>query len=338
VRARLHGPAELVAAVPYLIGFHPRDSLVLLGAQTGDLGIAVTLRLDLADVGSALARREVAAMLAAQGCAAAFVVVVGGGRAGRSGPPRRRMVAALRDACDAAGISTRAAVWAARTARGAPWACYGACRCAGELPDPACSTVAAATVAAGQVVYADRAELERLVAPGDRAALRRRSALLERLLDRAADGAPVTGRAECAVLLERWVAASASAVPEPTDDDVARLALALADPLVRDAAMGYALGRHAAAAERLWLALVTRLPDPEAAEPAVLLAHCALMRSDGALAGAALRRAQRAWPGHRLSALFQEALARGIGPDELRTWFAEGHRQAAAMIAEGGPA
>jgi hypothetical protein len=67
-------------------------------------------------------------------------------------------------------------------------------------------------------------------------------------------------------------------------------------------------------------------PDPEAAEAAVLLAHCALMRGDGALACVALRRAQQAWPGHRLSALLQAALDSGTNPAELRTWFLDGQR------------
>ena len=38
-------------------------------------------------------------------------------------------------------------------------------------------------------------------------------------------------------------------------------------------------------AEHLWAALVRETPDPEAAEPAALLAACALLRGDGALAG-----------------------------------------------------
>ena len=54
-----------------------------------------------------------------------------------------------------------------------------------------------------------------------------------------------------------------------------------------------------------WLGLPAALhdasPDPEAAEPATLLAACALLRGDGALAGIVLDRAQQAWPGHRLS-------------------------------------
>ncbi len=44
---RIVGPAELVQAVPYLLGFHPSRSLVLVGLADGLL--VVTARLDLAD-------------------------------------------------------------------------------------------------------------------------------------------------------------------------------------------------------------------------------------------------------------------------------------------------
>ena len=64
-------------------------------------------------------------------------------------------------------------------------------------------------------------------------------------------------------------------------------------------------GPAAAAAEQLWAALVRELPDPEAAEPAALLAVSALLRGDGALANVALDRAEQAWPGHRLTRLLR---------------------------------
>ena len=83
------------------------------------------------------------------------------------------------------------------------------------------------------------------------------------------------------------------------------LACALGDPDVRDAALLRNLGGAAAAAEQLWTALVRETPDPEAAEPAVLLAVSALLRGDGALANVALERAELAWPGHRLARLLR---------------------------------
>ena len=77
-------------------------------------------------------------------------------------------------------------------------------------------------------------------------------------------------------------------------------------------------GIAADGAEHLWAALVRETPDPEAAEPAALLAACALLRGDGALAGIALDRAEQAWPGHRLSRLLRAVWAAGIPPERVR--------------------
>src|SRR5438093_6285995 len=54
---KIRRPADLIELVPYLLGFHPRNSLVLLGlghqvGQDKD-GVTITARLDLADAISA---------------------------------------------------------------------------------------------------------------------------------------------------------------------------------------------------------------------------------------------------------------------------------------------
>ena len=89
-------------------------------------------------------------------------------------------------------------------------------------------------------------------------------------------------------------------------------------PLVRDAAVAACTGSRPAAAEALWAALARGTPDPEAAEPAALLALSALLRGDGALANVALRRAEPAWPGHQLTGMLRGLAAAGIRPGELR--------------------
>ena len=44
---RVTGPAELLGAVPYLLGFHPEESLVVIGLD--DTKVIVSARVDLAD-------------------------------------------------------------------------------------------------------------------------------------------------------------------------------------------------------------------------------------------------------------------------------------------------
>jgi hypothetical protein len=148
-----------------------------------------------------------------------------------------------------------------------------------------------------------------------------------------AGGAMPLGGAEGFALLDRWVNKARTERPGMVDEDVVSLCLALSDPTLRDAGLSFALGKRAVAAERLWSVLVTESPDPEAAEPAVLLAFSALVRGDGALANVALERAQQAWPGHRLSSMLLGGLAAGVAPGELRQWCLRGIRQAEAELA-----
>ena len=56
-RLRISGPSDLLAVVPYLIGFHPRESLVVLLVRSGQ--VVVTARMDLPprEVGDLLARQ-----------------------------------------------------------------------------------------------------------------------------------------------------------------------------------------------------------------------------------------------------------------------------------------
>ncbi|MGQ0574503.1 MAG: DUF4192 domain-containing protein [Pseudonocardia sp.] len=344
---RLADPAALVAALPVILGFRPHDSLVLaaLGAGAGPgsdgdqgrplrstLRLGLTLRVDLPPPRHV---DDVCAMAADNlllgDPEAAAVVVVGGadgsrrGRPARRGraatdPPRRDVGTAAVEALRARGVPVRTAVWAARCAGGARWACYDGCGCGGLVPDPGGTALAALAVTEGQVLYGGRAELERLVAPVDAAVLRRREELLVRGLG--ADGAaePVLGAAAGSALLERVVTDAADGRLALDDAAVVALAQALALPEVRDEALRHCAGSHAAAAEQLWAALARETPDPEAAVPAALLALAALLRGSGGLANVALDRAERAWPGHRLTGLLRATAAAGARPDEVRAW------------------
>lgn len=338
VRLRLSSPADVISAVPYLLGFHPRDSLVLVSLH-GELDRQVSLasRIDLPappDVPEAV--RQLARIVTAHGCDEVLVAVIGGGAppdlAG-STPPRAEVAHTVRAAFEELGVSVPVAVWAPEVAAGVPWHCYDS-GSGGVLPDPGASAVAAATVAAGHVTYSDRSQVEELVAADDPGVLERRSRLLDAHCDRLSaldEPDSPDAAADAFALVQAWVGRAGEERLELGDDDVVSLCLALSDPIVRDAAFGLVVGRPAAA-ERLWSALVRASPAPEAAEAAVLLAHAALLRGNGALVSIALERAQRAWPGHRMSELFLVSLDRGLGRDELCEWFAEGAAEARMLL------
>ncbi|WP_028932843.1 DUF4192 domain-containing protein [Pseudonocardia spinosispora] len=328
-RLRLTAPPDLVTAIPALLGFYPTESLVAvsIGRDDGEF-IRFTMRIDLPpDRDAAAAAHEVLDIDAVRESDELLFVVVGGGEPPGSDrdPPRAGLIAALVEECLAQGIPVRAAVWAAEIAKDAPWSCYRT-RDAGRLPDPASAPLAAEMVASGKVIYPDRAEVERLVRPGHGPTLARRSELINTYLEqveREGWELPYAG-VEGLALIERWVAADDGEPPRLSDRDVLSLCLALSDPTVRDACLGFAFGDRADAAQRLWAALMRELPDPEVAEPAVLFAFSAVVLGDSALATVALERAQRAWPGHYLSGMFLDALCSGISPAALSGMFVQG--------------
>ena len=320
---RMRDPGELIAALPYLIGFHPRDSLVVLtfGGPSGRR-LGLTQRIDLPPAADTAAVCGVLAdNVERAGFRAAAVAVVGGGTApaAGAGPPCGDVAAGAVAALEGRGVRVRAASWAAGTKPGATWACYDECGCRGVLPDPGVNALAATAVAAGMVVHGEREALERLVAPVAGNVLRRRERLLTRAVDAAARGEPPAAeRGTAEAVVADALADTAAGCLRLDDGRVLALALALSDPLVRDAALVRCAEPGTESAEQLWAALARETPDPEAAEPAALLAACALLRGDGALAGIALDRADQAWPGHRLTGLLRAAWRGGMTPSQVR--------------------
>jgi hypothetical protein len=320
---RVRDQGELVAAVPAMLGFHPRESLVLMatGGRSGRR-LGLTLRVDLpppehpdyAEHVELITASAVRGLLLDEP-AGAIAVVVSEPRPARGDPPAAPPHPLLADrvglALEEQHVHVHALLWTERTAGGARWACYEPCGCAGLVPDPA----------AGRVVHTDRAALQALVAPAEPARLRRRETLLIKATDGELAGAgggivvdPVAGLA----VVDAAINDAAAGRLVLSDAGVVALATALGIGEVRAAALQHCLGPRAAAAEQLWAALARETPDPEAAEPATLLAVSALLRGDGALANIALDRAERAWPGHTFSTLVRGAAEAGLRPSLVR--------------------
>ena len=304
-RIRLSDPAELIAAVPHLLGFHPQDSVVLLGLHGKRLGL--TLRADLVDAEQApLLAEQMLWPMARQQTTGVALVVVGGEITAQGELPHRALVDIFDGALGRVGLPLVRAAWTAATAAGAPWCCYDEPDWAGTIVDPASTPLAAAMVAAGEVTFGSREEIAGLLAGEDPSALRRR----ELLLDAADADHPMSAavRARRLAQLKELHEVAAAGDLELSDRIVAEVASALCDHRVRDACLPWCTGPAAVAAERLWLALVRATPAPERAEPAALLALVAYLRGDGTLAGLALDAALQACPQHSLSGLLLAAL------------------------------
>lgn len=337
-RVRLTDPSELIAAVPHLLGFYPRDSLVVISLDGQRLGM--TLRADLVDPEHReFLAEQLTGPLVHQQPTGVVLVVIGGGSGRVGGPsgdpgagelPHRCLVDTVDDVLSAGGIGVQHALWAASASPGAPWCCYDEPGCGGAVGDPATSPMAAATVAAGAVTFASREELAGLLTPDPAEALARRGMLLA-----AADAEHPLDPATAARRVQRLGQLHADAAEGSLvldDAGVAEVASALCDHWVRDRCLAWSAGAGAAAAEQLWLALVRATPAPQRAEPAALLACTAYLRGDGALAGLALKVALTACPEHALAGLLRAALDGGLPPDLLRSVARDAAAAAGAVL------
>ena len=324
-RLAVRSPADLLAAVPYLLGFHPRDSVVVVALRGRRIIFAA--RADLPDPADPVTpARHLALVIARQ--AADTATVLGYGPATRVTPAVDAVRAALADR----RIDLLDAL---RVTDGRYWSYLCAepecCPPDGNPYDPSASEVTATAVFAGQVALPDRAALRARVAPvegPERAALTRAAVRAERrlvdLLDRASPTELASGRllrAAGATMVRRALRGQRRG-RRLTDDEVAWLALLLTDETVRDLAWERTDGREEDIA--LW-ADVFRRAEPEfVAVPGTLLAFAAWRAGQGALAAVALERTLAVHPDHPLARLLDELLRQGVPPERLARWPALG--------------
>lgn len=324
---RITGPRDLVDLVPYLVGFWPTESLVLVSLRGSRRRVGLTLRIDLVGVRSGSeALEHCAAHLARAGARSVMVMVYRdrvGGTGGRALPDARLAERVMRKVrmrgveVDEALLVTRDRWWS--------YLCDdpSCCPAAGHPitpPDRPSAVVAAATVA-GLVAAPDRGSLERSVDPAP-AADREAVALLVAAAQARADGRGRGDdrryRAAVADEVAAAVAGQRSGRTHLDDDTAARLLVALRDIGIRDQCCGYATGADSAAMQALSMQLARRATAPYDVAPYTVLAWCAWRDGNGALARIAVERALRSDGSYALATLLAQALDRGINPGVWR--------------------
>ncbi len=326
---RLGAGPDLAAAVPHLLGFPPRQSLVLV-ALTGSRRrrVGVTLRVDLPPAGApdvvvtAVAQQAVATL--GSPAPAGAVVLVFTDEAPERALPRRGLVHAVLAELVQAGCAPLDAMLV-RGGRCWSYECAAAC-CDPQagVPLPGGTSPLAATAAfSGQVLAGDRAELVDRLRPVEGEPAREVVRACSQAANRAARLLLQQGPELAAeVSWQHVLDAVARCAPGPVHPlpaaDVARVGWALADTAVRDRALALGLGPDAAAAEALWTELTRRLPVPLDAPAATLLAVTVWARGDGAMANVALDRALGSRPDYPLAGLLRTALDAALPPAELR--------------------
>lgn len=329
---RLGGPEDMVAAIPYLLGFHPRESVVAVGLRGRRRRVCLAIRLDLPPPpGERDAADLIAAHLRNARASQAVLVVItedtpAGAPAPGPGPrlPREALISTLRGALTGARIDIHDAL-CIRSGRWWSYTCADPACCPPEgLPVPAGSVtaLAAATAADGVVVLPDREALEQTVAPAEPRPSPRRRRLFDAAAaahrdEVAAVGAGAAKAAvveELAALIERRAERSE---PLPLEQ-AARIAAALTDLDTRDACIRWLTAPLADIAEGLWRELVRTAPPTYVAAPATLLALHAYARGDGAFARICANRALADDPTCAMARLVHVSLDRGLGPSQIR--------------------
>lgn len=316
-------PGDLLEAIPYLLGFHPRDSLVMVGLD--DTRVAVTARVDLAELGDNAVLAETMCVLgnsqATRVIAAVFDNV--SSAVVRADLPHRAVVEDFASCAARFGIEVVDAVLVV----GRRWWSYlcaddGCCPDEGrELPGDTSPTRAAATYA-GLVALDDRDELAVALEPRDaaeRAALEPAIAEHENLAMSAVVGG-YDQRRQRSVKRAIFAAArdaDASLFPGDgqglPDDEACRFAVALTEQPIRDA-VWLAVDQGRLDGRALWRDLATRLPEPYNAAPLFLYGWACWRAGNGASAGIAAERALSSDPGYTAAELLRGALTHGLDP------------------------
>jgi hypothetical protein len=372
----LRGPAELADALPYLMGFHPNDSVVLvaLHGEHGRFGGRVRLGLpqdpgEWPDVARQLADCLVKNSTQRGAPPDAVVLFLCQDPRGDERPAAvmdrlRPLAQRLRLACGDLEVPV---VEALCVSAGRWWsycepaATVGSPGEGGALPPPGSTAMAATAAYLGLPAPAELRDLEARLKPGTprnrehELALDMASAeLVPRMLSDGDSGGDIKERT---LLLARAALARFRAAPRIGDpargdrrddkllgnDEAASIILGLQDREARDRAAEWVEPAQADAALRLWRALARRCAGPygeHAAAPLTLAGWVAWACGDEAEARVALGLALDLEPHYTFARLLHHAVNAGLDPELLRRSLRRERRRrvVAASTARRGPA
>lgn len=297
------GPASLIEAVPYLLGFTPTDSLVLVGLR--EQHITVTARMDL-DGLTDQQITEVLHVLATKGESTAAVAI---SYAAHADPGRVSAAAAN------VGITITEHL---RVHAGRYWSLTcpieGCCPADGT-PVPGPGAAAAEFVVRGQAPAASRNDLAGQLDPvGDPHRFRPLLAQAQQRLD--ADLAEDQAVTRITSNKRGLFAAARRTPPSWTDAETARFAVALTCYAVRDAAW-LAIDHGRLDGRDLFAHMARQLPASHRAPALFLFAWKTWRTGNGALASIAVERVLAADPDYAAAQLLQAALTKAIDPRRM---------------------
>ena len=318
-RLTLSSPDAFVAAIPHLLGFPPRDSVVLVGLAedgSGQQTIRLTQRFDRPNAG--LTAEQLAGLaqaatdsMAASASTSVIIAVFGDENPAQSGVlPAIGLVDQLVDALDVREVWVKDALYTNGASRWS-YGCQNPACCPIEgapIADELRTMIAAEFAGAGAAMAPSRQALVEEVAP-DATSIERVAELIPAHAD-PADG------------LEGWRDVAIGQIaglrldPAPLPETIAAVLAGLQDIRVRDTAL-WELTHDSSD----WANTVSGLnaalrsaPDGYVAPVATTLAIQQWTRGDGARANACLDRAAADDPNYSLASMVSTAIGRGLPP------------------------
>ncbi|GAA4731728.1 DUF4192 domain-containing protein [Phytohabitans rumicis] len=312
IRVVATSPADLLALVPYLLGFHPHQSLVALGFTDDELVVATRGDLPTQDDPANavdLLIGQMTRLVTNSRCTTVHLF-------GYGSPDLVEPV--LRAAADGFADAGLEVIDLVRVTSDRYFSLRSPGPDEGVPFEVGSNILAAYAIAAGQVAFPDRDSLARTIeavdGPEQQAMTRATIAAAERLnMLIATDGTAAAIRAGKHAVTEAFDRYAAGGRLD--DNEMGWLTVQLINPEVREHA--WLLTDDRSWHEQLWRDTTRRALLDLVAHAAALLAFTAWRRGDGVLANLAARRALDADPGNRLATLIDQVLAAGLSPATL---------------------
>jgi len=332
---KLRSPLDIIDAIPYLLGFEPAASIVVLSLRGKRSRLGLTARADLPTVDLADdSACEYAGYLKRDRASRALVVFYPP-TGGLSHPSVQPLADALTRHLTRLRIEIKEMLC---VSDGRWWSLL----CANEACCPSAGTTissdrtsvcVAELTMRGAVALESREALERTLNPvGGFVNLAMSRALPRARADAVIDILTRGQVAEIELLESYRAAVDARCAPDgvvaaPLEvDQAARMIAALDDKIVRDEILCWFGGDEGEALLALLIELVRHAVPPHHVAPLTTLAWVSYLRGDGGFAGIALDRALAADPGYYLVQILDQVLRKPVDPEVFRNSLANAKR------------
>ena len=321
-------PYDLLAAVPFMVGYRPKDSIVAIALR--DKKVVMAMRVDFPEAETMVSTSTTIATHLLRESATESIVVGYLPSNAFEGDP----LATLRDVIAGHGVLVRECI-EVRGDRFRSSICADTDCCPPEgnpVPVLADSRVTAEQVAAGnRLPFLDLDEMKRSIAalPSDKELLKAIKRVAE--IDYESDDVVGLQREGANAINELALQFSRAGICE--DKDLIALVLVrLIDLQVRDYAMGMASEGTSEQLWDMWRWLLRVAPRGYVAPVAVIFATTSYERGDGALAQRALDRAFEDSPKYQMAKLLRRTFAAGWPPSAFTQMRADLHPKIVAAI------